>query len=190
MMNWENLRTCCLKGLKHGETTCPVCGRRLTLFNEPEVKPTANGLKATLLIPFIALSLNSCTSDHYETGIVKDKIENRVYMSPVDDTSSVYRIIDCDTITKSYRRANKNLYLNMNKGDTVVWYNYDDQQYIIPAMTTHHSGGIIGKSTYSVFNVVTVNGIRPHDLPNLLKKQQIEQQNKKAQEEYNSVRSR
>lgn len=188
-MNYENLRTCCLKGLKHGETTCPVCGRKLVI-EEQEVKPTTNGLKATLLIPFIALSLNSCTSDHYETGIVKDKIENKVYMSPVDDTASVYRIIDCDTITKSYRRANKNLYLNMNKGDTVVWYNYDDQQYIIPAMTTYYSGGIIGKTTRSVFNVVSVNGVRPHDLPNLLKKQRIEQQNKKAQQEYNRVKGR
>ena len=72
----------------------------------------------------------------------------------------------------------------------LLWYNYDNQQYIIPAMTTHHSGGIIGRSSYSVFNVVSVNGIRPHDLPNLLKKQQIEQQNKKAQQEYNKARSR
>ena len=114
-MNWENLRSCCLKGLKHGDTTCPVCGRKL-FIEEQEVKPTANGLKATFLIPFIAFTLNSCNeADYYETGIVKDKIENKVYMSPIDDTSTVYRVIDCDTITKSYRRANKNLYLNMNQ---------------------------------------------------------------------------
>ncbi|MBR2247675.1 MAG: hypothetical protein IJ880_11770 [Bacilli bacterium] len=189
-MNWENLRTCCLKGLKHGETTCPVCGRKLVI-EEQEVKPTTNGLKATLLIPFIALTLNSCNeTDYYESGIVKDKIENKVYMSPINDTSTVYRVIDCDTITKSYRRANKNLYLNMNKGDTVVWYNYKNKEYVIPAMTTYYSGGVIGKTTRSVFNVVSVNGIRPHNLPNLLRKQEIERLNQKAQQEYNNVKGR
>ena len=30
-MNWEKLRTCCLKALKHGETECPACGRKLTI---------------------------------------------------------------------------------------------------------------------------------------------------------------
>lgn len=156
-----------------------------------QVKPTANGLKATLLIPFIALTLNSCNeTDYYESGIVKDKIENKIYMSPMDDTSTVYRIINCDTITKSYRRSTKNFYLNVNKGDTLVWYNYRNKEYVVPAMTTQNSGGIIGKSTYSVFNVVSVNGVRPHNLPNLLRKQEIERLNQKAQQEYNNVRSR
>ena len=111
-MNWENLRTCCCKALKHNQTECPVCGRKL--IPEQTVQPTNNGLKATLLIPFIALGLNSCNeSNYYEKGIVKDKIENKVYLTPLDDTTNVYRILDCDTTIKAHRRTVKNIYMNM-----------------------------------------------------------------------------
>ena len=92
--DFEKFNTCCYKALKHNEEVCPVCGTRVI---PQQVVRTANGLKATLLIPLFAFTLNSCERDYYEVGIVKDKIENKVYLTPIDDTTDVYRIINCDT---------------------------------------------------------------------------------------------
>ena len=190
-MNWENLRTCCLKGLKHGDTTCPVCGRKLVI-EDYQIKPTTKGLKATLLIPFIALSLNSCErTEHFETGIVKDKLENKVFVTPEDDTTKVYRIIDFNLDMR--RKAMQNLYLNIKKGDTLTWFNYKHKKYTITAMT--HAN--LPKFNIQECNVIYVNGVKPRKLPNLLKQQKLDQQKKemglqqlKAQEEYNKARSR
>ena len=181
-MNWENLRTCCCKALKHNQKECPVCGRRLVPYDN--VKPTTNGLKATFLIPFIALSLNSCNEqDYYEKGLVKDKIDNKVYLTPVDDTTTVYRIIDMGNITS--RRTLENMYLNMNKGDTVHFYNCGNKTEV--RAFYQRKSGIIGGS-HSVYNVIDINGVRIVNLPNLLRQKELEEKAKQAQLQYEKAR--
>lgn len=186
-MNMENLRTCCLKALKHGETECSVCGRKLTL-QDYRVKPTTNGLKATLLIPFIALTLHSCDENNYyekgiEKGIVKDKIENKVYLTPLDDTTTVYRIIDMGNITS--RRTLENMYLNMNKGDTVHFYNLNNKTEV--RASYQRKSGIIG-GYHRVYNVIDINGVRIVNLPNLLRQKELEQKAKQAQLQYEKAK--
>ena len=147
-------------------------------------------LKLSLLIPFASLVLNSCyRTSHFETGIVKDKIENKVYMSPEEDTTSVYRIIDFNQ--DLHRRSMRNLYLNIDKGDTLTWFNYKHKNYTITAMT--HSN--LPKMNIQECNIIYVNGVRPRNLPNLLRQQKLEQkqrelelQKQKAQQEYNKTR--
>ena len=81
--------------------------------------------KTKLLIPLFALTLYSC-KDSIETGIVKDKIDSKVYLTPVNDTDNVYRVIDFNQ--GYYDHTTKNLYLNMNTGDTVAYYNNSKTQ--------------------------------------------------------------
>jgi hypothetical protein len=151
-----------------------------------------NIYKSTLLIPFITFTLNSCErTEHFETGIVKDKLENKVFVTPEDDTTKVYRVIDFNLDMR--RKAMQNLYLNIKKGDTLTWFNYKHKKYTITAMT--HTN--LPKFNIQECNVIYVNGVKPRKLPDLLKQQKLEQQKKemelqqqKAQQEYNKVRSR
>ena len=132
--------------------------------------------KTTLLIPLFALTLHSC-KDNKETGIVKAKIDNKVYLTPVNDTDNVYRVIDFNQGRNN--RVTKNLYLNMNHGDTVTYNNRYGGVEIIPAEYDHalFGGGLF-------YYVKSINGVGIHSLPDLVKKQKEDEAIKQLQEKY------
>ena len=181
-----NETSCCDKAMKHGETLCPVCGR--DLYKKPAVKSMSNGLKTFFLIPVVMLSLNACdNAESHETGTVKDKIGNCVYLSPINDSNSVYRVIEFDTTHYMYGGTSLNILLNINKGDTLQWYNAGGTKYKIPAMYRYKSG-IIGYATGN--NISFVNGTNVYKLPNLIKQRTKIQQQMQAQKEYNNIKER
>ncbi len=135
--------------------------------------------KTTLLIPLFALTLHSCKNK--ETGIVKDKIENKVYLTPVNDTANVYRVINFDKGVQDHRT--ENLYLNMNVGDTIEYYNASGNTEIIAAYN-YEAGGIISRRTDTGYNILTINGVGRRDLPNLVAKQKEAEAIKQLQLQY------
>lgn len=142
--------------------------------------------KTTVLIPLFALTLHSCESTK-ESGIVKDKIDNKVYLTPVNDTDNVYRVINFDRAYKDC--TTKNLYLNMNRGDTVVYYNMGNNTEIIPSHHHRHTG-IIGGSRHTVYSINSINSVNYRDLPNLVAKQKEDEAVKKLQEEFEKAKQR
>lgn len=182
----KNDTSCCDKALKHGETICPVCNKNL--YEKPLARPVINDLKTVILVPLIALSLNACdNAENHEEGIVKDKIGNCVYMSPINDSNSVYRVIEFDTTHYIYGGTSLNILLNINKGDTLKWYNAGGTKYKIPAMYRYKSG-IIGYATGN--NIHFVNGTNVYKLPNLIKQRRKIQQQMQAQKEYNNIKEK
>ena len=137
--------------------------------------------KTSLLIPLFVLTLHSC--DDSETGIVKDKIDGKVYLTTVNDTNNVYRVINFDRAYKDY--TTKNLYLNMNKGDTVVYCNHARRTEIIPS---ERNSSLFGGGTY--YKIKSINGVGRYDLPNLVRKKEEETAIKQLQEEYKKAKQR
>lgn len=137
--------------------------------------------KTTMLIPLFALSMHSCR-DTRETGIVKAKIDNQVFLTPVNDTNFVYRVIDFDKAR--HDRKTKNIYLNMNSGDTVLYFNEFDKVEI-RASWNGHVGILGGGSVY--YNVFSINGVRVDSLPDLVYKQKQDAKIKELNERYNNL---
>lgn len=136
--------------------------------------------KTTLFISLFAFTLQSCERTK-ESGIVKDKIDNKVYLTPVNDTDNVYRVID---FNQGYHdHTTKNLYLNMNTGDTVAYYNNSKNTEIIPSHHHRHTG-IIGGSNYTTYSIITINGVDIYHLPDLVKKQKEAEAIKQLQQQY------
>ena len=139
--------------------------------------------KTTMLIPLFALTMHSC-EDVQETAIVKDKIDNQVFLTPVNDTDYVYRVIDFD---KAYKdRKTKNIYLNMNRGDTVVFSNNSGDVEIVASH--YHHGGFAGTGQV-YYKVISINGIHRNNLPDLVHKQKQDAEIKKLNEKYKNLQN-
>ena len=135
--------------------------------------------KTTLFISLFAFTLQSCERTK-ESGIVKDKIDNKVYLTPVNDTNNVYRVIDFNQ--GCHDRTTQNLYLNMNRGDTIEYYNNGATE-IIPTYT-YEAGGTFSRRTDTGYNIHTINGVGLRDLPDLVKKQKEAEAIKQLQQQY------
>jgi hypothetical protein len=135
--------------------------------------------KTAMLIPLFALSMHSCKESN-ETGIVKDKIDNQVFLTPVNDTNYVYRVIDFN----SSDRKTKNIYLNINKGDTILFHNINDN--IEVRASQYFPKGIIGSSS-TLYNVLSINGVPYDSLPDLIYKQKHDAEIKALNEKYNNL---
>lgn len=153
-----------------------------------------NIYKSTLLIPFITFTLNSCEEvpEWCEYGIVKDKIENKVYLTPLDDTTSVYRVINMGEYMHKSEKL-QNIFLNMHKGDTVYVFNKKHKGEI-PAEITYFSGR---SGFHTSYNVIKINGVRINKLPDLVKEEKIKEEMRKAkleseriQKEYEKAKGR
>ena len=136
--------------------------------------------KTYMLIPLFALSMHSCNECN-ETGIVKDKIDNQVFLTPVNDTDYVYRVIDFDRANKD--RQTKNIYLNINKGDTILFHNVGDKVEIV---ASYHTSSVLG-SGHNWFNVLEINGVRRDSLPDLVYKQKRDAEIKALNERYQNL---
>lgn len=134
--------------------------------------------KTTLFIPLFALTLHSCQDK--ESGIVKDKIDNKVYLTPVNDTANVYRVINFDKGVQDHHT--ENLYLNINVGDTLEYCNSGNTEII--AAYKYEAGGIFSRRTDTGYNILTINGVGRHDLPNLVAKQKEAEAIKQLQQQY------
>ncbi len=138
--------------------------------------------KTTMLIPLFALSMHSCR-DTRETGIVKGKIDNQVFLTPVNDTDYVYRLINFNNVNRD--RQTENIYLNMNKGDTVLFYNFDGD---VEVEASCYSSAVIGSTSRYYYNVVSINGVHRDSLPDLVRKQKHDAEIKALNEKYNNLR--
>lgn len=177
-MGFQDFNTCCYKAFKHGETTCPVCGSNL--FDANQVLSKLSKVKAAVLVPVFALTMHSCNEVN-ETGIVKDKIDNQVFLTPVNDTNYVYRVIEFDDIRKD--RQTKNIYLNMNRGDTVLFHNYKDA---VEVKASYYHSAILGGG-HRYYNVLSINGVRCDSLPDLVYKQKYDAEIKRLNERYQNL---
>jgi len=138
--------------------------------------------KTAMLIPLVALSMHSCTDEH-ETGIVKDKIDTEVFLTPVNDTSFVYRVINFDRITVD--KKTKNIYLNINKGDTVLFSNCCKA---IELKASVYNRPIYYVGGYTQYAVKSVNGVYIDDLPDLVHKCEQDDKIKELNKKYNLLR--
>lgn len=137
--------------------------------------------KTYMLIPMFALSLHSCNEVH-ETGIVKAKIDNQVFLTPVNDTNYVYRVIYFDHSYKN--NTTQNIYLNINNGDTILFRNNKDNVEVMAS--TYFPKGIIGSESVS-YNILSINGVHRDSLPDLVYKQKHDAEIKRLNERYNNL---
>ena len=137
--------------------------------------------KTTMLIPLFALSMHSCNEAN-ETGIVKAKIDNQVFLTPVNDTDFVYRVITFNEARKD--RKTKNIYLNINEGDTILFHN-DGGDAVEIRSSCYHSAILGGGHRY--YNVLSINGVRVDSLPDLVYKQKQDAEIKRLNERYNNL---
>ncbi len=136
--------------------------------------------KTTMLIPLFALTMHSCNEAN-ETGIVKDKIDNQVFLTPVNDTDYVYRVIDFDNARRD--RITKNIYLNINKGDTVLFHNIGDN---VEVRASYYHRALLGGG-HRYYNVLSINSVRCDSLPDLVRKQKHDAEIKALNEKYQNL---
>ena len=137
--------------------------------------------KTTMLIPLFALTMHSCKESN-ETGIVKAKIDNQVFLTPVNDTDYVYRVIDFSEMY--HNRKTKNIYLNINKGDTILFHNINDNVEV--KASAYFIKGIIG-SEYTLHNILSINGVLCDNLPDLVYKQKYDAEIQRLNEKYKNL---
>lgn len=143
--------------------------------------------KKTLLITVCALTLNSC-ADEYESGIVKDKIDNKVYLTPVDYPDVVWRVINFDCGVEDEETLN--LYLNMNIGDTIKYVKKGSAE-IMPSYHQKVKTGIFGDRWHVIYyNVHSINGVNRLSLPNLVRQKRELEEIKRLQEEYKKAKQK
>ena len=137
--------------------------------------------KNIVFLSFIISSLSACkyrgdyssisNDKNCKYGIVSNKSKSNVFLSPFD----AKRIEWCVAFDYAYDdEITRNLYLNMNIGDTVCFYNnssdgtvlqYGDSGFwIVPSKAEYTKG-----STKITYFIKAINGIEIDKLPNLAK---------------------